>query len=553
MTKHWQRYVTSCSKAYQAVLEKRPTISLINKSSFLAKRTDTILRPPDLPVPITIQVQETFTRLNSLKQRKFHSNISKEESKAITSLKKNKDIIIKQADKGSGITVMDTAQYVQEGYNHLQDETIYERTDFDYSIQLTARINLHLKEMAKTKEISQDLYQTLRLNPEVVKIQRLYFLRKLHKTPHAIRPIVSATGGPTEVISAYMDRILSPYIQRCHHVIKSSTEVIRRLQQQQFAPSAILATLDVKRLYLKIPQAQGTEVVLNRLYNSDIPPKFKRASLEKLLVFILKDNFFSFTNRIYRQKSGVAMGTRCAPNFANLFMVSLEEEFLQKETRTGRPVPSLWLRYIDDIIIIWEHEQQTLQQFVQQLNELHEDIKFTLDWSFTSINFLDINIYKGNKFLQHKQLHFQPYRKKCHKNSYLRHDSCHPTNIFKSIVRGEAIRTLRNSSDVSTYLIHLTRLFQSFRQRGYPLKRLQIWTKDLLYCNRDAWIWSKPKAPFRVRAEDTFFRATHHPGHSLSSIKRALASDLLPFRNRVVALPDKSLSKQLVRAAVPQQ
>ena len=63
---------------------------------------------------------------------------------------------------------MDTTQYVQEGYNHLQDETIYERTDFDYSIQLTARINLHLKEMAKTKEISQDLYQTLRLNPEVV-------------------------------------------------------------------------------------------------------------------------------------------------------------------------------------------------------------------------------------------------------------------------------------------------------------------------------------------------------------------------------------------------
>ena len=216
-----------------------------------------------------------------------------------------------------------------------------------------------------------------------------------------------------------MDQILSPYMQSCYHVINNSTQVIHRIQQKQISPFAILATLDVKSLYLKIPQAQGINTVLIRLYNSGFSPRFKRSSLKRLLEFILKDNFFTYTDRIYKQKSGVAMGTRCAPNFANLFMASLEEEFLQTESKQGRPQPSMWLRYIDNIILIWEHDEQTLKFFVQILNGFDNNINFTLDFSYNSIDFLDINIYKGKKFSNQGLLDFQPYRKTCHKKLLL--------------------------------------------------------------------------------------------------------------------------------------
>ena len=139
------------------------------------------------------------------------------------------------------------------------------------------------------------------------------------------------------------------------------------------------------------------------------------------------------------------MGTRCAPNFANLFMASLEEEFLQTERKQGRPQPSIWLRYVDDIILIWEHYEQTLKDFVQRLNGFDNNINFILDFSYNSIDFLDIKIYKGKKFSNQGLLDFQPYRKTCHKNSYLSYDSCHSANTFKSIVRGEAMRLLKNS------------------------------------------------------------------------------------------------------------
>ena len=81
--------------------------------------------------------------------------------------------------------------------------------------------------MAQSKQIPSDLQKPLRTNPDDARIQRLYFLKKLHKTPHAVRFIVSASGGLTEVISAFLDQILSPYIKHCPRVISNSLEVIQ--------------------------------------------------------------------------------------------------------------------------------------------------------------------------------------------------------------------------------------------------------------------------------------------------------------------------------------
>ena len=300
---------------------------------------------------------------------------------------------------------------------------------------------------------------------------------------------------PLEVLlksSALLDQILFPYIRRCSHVILNSTEVIHTIQRQPIVSTSILVTLDVKSLYLKIPQAQGTHTVLE---------------LERLFEFILKDNFFSFADRIYRQRSGVAMGTHCAPNFTNLFMASLEENFLQEERAAGRPTPTLWLRYIDDIFLIWEENKQSLTEFVTRLNQANTDIQFTLDFSLKRITFLDLSIYRGDKFAIFNRLDFEPHRKLCHKNSYLRFDSCHPRTTFKSIIRGETICILRNCSDVSTYLKHSSLLLQSFLDRGYS-HRLIKWTQDLQFSNRDVWLETKiRKQPFYSQSRRYLFQS----------------------------------------------
>ena len=61
--------------------------------------------------------------LNPMKNIK--SNLSKEETEAINTLKNNPDIINKEADKGSGIVVMSKEFYSSQIYQMLKDKDTY--------------------------------------------------------------------------------------------------------------------------------------------------------------------------------------------------------------------------------------------------------------------------------------------------------------------------------------------------------------------------------------------------------------------------------------------
>ena len=65
----------------------------------------------------------------------------------------------------------------------------------------TASITNHVAELVGYI----DSYTHAYLRPgSKVRTQRMYFLKKLHKNPHGIRPIVSGCSGPTERISSFI-------------------------------------------------------------------------------------------------------------------------------------------------------------------------------------------------------------------------------------------------------------------------------------------------------------------------------------------------------------
>ena len=98
-------------------------------------------------------------------------------------------------------------------------------------------------------------------------------------------------------------------------------------------------------------------------------------SLLELAEVVLKQNYFEFNFKIYKQKRGIAIGTKAAPSYAILFMAFLEEGVLAELTLK----PWLFWRYIDDIFLIWHHGEESLKEFLAKLNSLHPTIKFTVD------------------------------------------------------------------------------------------------------------------------------------------------------------------------------
>ena len=82
------------------------------------------------------------------------------------------------------------------------------------------------------------------------------------------------------------------------------------------------------------------------------------------------------------------MGTALVPNYANLFM----DRFKTGALKNWDKKPLIWLRFIDDIFLIWNHGEAELKKILEYLNNIHDKIKFTHEFSKESINFLDTTV-----------------------------------------------------------------------------------------------------------------------------------------------------------------
>ena len=67
-------------------------------------------------------------------------------------------------------------------------------------------------------------------------------------------------------------------------------------------------------------------------------------AIESLLRFVLMNNYFSFAEKVYRKKAGLAMGNQLAPPLAIVFMDRMKQAML--ESAIFKPETYDW--YVDD-------------------------------------------------------------------------------------------------------------------------------------------------------------------------------------------------------------
>ena len=136
------------------------------------------------------------------------------------------------------------------------------------------------------------------------------------------------------------------------------------------------------------------------------------------------------------------MGTMMAPALASIVLAHYEEKSLDQLYYK----PLVWKRYIDDVLTIWPSSKQDFLNFFNGLNFMHPNLKFTMEISYISIQFLDLIISKGHSFLQTGRLTTSIYFKHTNTFSYLLGGSYFASHIFKGIAVGEIVRTLCNTS-----------------------------------------------------------------------------------------------------------
>ena len=83
-----------------------------------------------------------------------------------------------------------------------------------------------------------------------------------------------------------------------------------------------------------------------------IPSEF----IIELLDLVLKYNIFVFDGHLYQQLIGTAIGTRCAPNVADIFMSFIDEKIKTialNFSENGINPLLIFRRFLDDILFIF--------------------------------------------------------------------------------------------------------------------------------------------------------------------------------------------------------
>ncbi|OCT78080.1 hypothetical protein XELAEV_18029180mg [Xenopus laevis] len=139
-------------------------------------------------------------------------------------------------------------------------------------------------------------------------------------------------------------------------------------------------------------------------------------------------------------------------------IAQIEDNFLAScNTR-----PLNYLRYIDDILIIWTASEKELLAFHQRFNQFHPTINLALNHSYSHIIFLDTTTYIKNGIIQTSL-----YQKPTGRPAYLMWDSLHPHHIKKSIVFRQALRYNQICSNLDDRNKHLHSLRKTFVNQGY--------------------------------------------------------------------------------------
>lgn len=393
------------------------------------------------------------------KKQPHHDNLSLAERKALKDLGNRKDIIIKPADKGGAIVVLNSSDYIQEGYRQLNDTKFYRHLNSDPISQHAAFIHERLSQLEQKGEITINTLRGLTAKHAVP--GRFYMLPKIHKEGNPGRPIISGSGTLTEPISSFVDNLIRHIPPTFPSYIRDTTHFLREISKIKIPKDAYLVTMDVSALYTNIPHKDGIEALV-RVYEAhkrdDSPEGHVLAALSSL---VLELNSFEFDGKFFLQTSGTAMGTKMAPNFANIFMGDLESTFL-----ASCPLqPLFYKRYIDDVFFIWSYAEHELLKFIADFNSAHPSIRFTHSYSKTDINFLDVSV-----IIKDTTLVTQLYRKPTDSQQYLHFDSCHPRPCRTGIPYSQAHRFKRICSNNDDFDSNTNQLCEVLKEQKYPEK-----------------------------------------------------------------------------------
>ena len=213
------------------------------------------------------------TANSNVTDKTVKSNISHKQYQAMQTLKNDPSIIIKNADKGGAIVIMDRDHYKEMSLSQLQDHQFYTKLEQNED----RRTMLKIEKLTRKYQDNLTDNEIEYLTKYEVKSSNFYGLPKIHKCKNIqenvrkcnatyiklprpndlkLRPIIAGPASSTQRLSNMLDIILKPLCTKVTSYVRDDMDFLNYIPQT-VPGDTILVTFDVSSLYTNIPHNLG--------------------------------------------------------------------------------------------------------------------------------------------------------------------------------------------------------------------------------------------------------------------------------------------------------
>ena len=170
-----------------------------------------------------------------------------------------------------------------------------------------------------------------------------------------------------------------------------------------------------------------------------------------------------YKDMLFKQVDGVAMGSPLGPSLANFFLGHIEETAVFTDENIS---PKIYLRYVDDIFAVFKENcvwTTSHLHFLKHLNNLHKNLKFTVEEAEGSFPFLNVEIE-----INGVDIDTWVFRKKTHTGVMLNFNAIVPNCWKVGLIRCLLNTAKQICSSDDLFVREVNNLRKMFTANGYP-------------------------------------------------------------------------------------
>ena len=453
-------------------------------------------------------------------------------------------LIVVVADKGFGLTVVTKDWFTEQLTKHLSSENYVPCIDSLNQEQIRRDLLTIIAKFGN-KQLERNLTNLVG-NLDAV-LPEMYVIPKLHKIPVSSRPITPSHKWLTYKAAKWLAKQWQKYADRIPSILPNSLTLINKFSIKFIPESYELIALDIDNFYPSINALHAGKTIADFLIEMEfIPPsKIDELRLEyQIYLWICNNSYVSALDKVYKQVSGLPMGSPVAPVVANLYLAALE--YKVTKSFSGMSI----FRYLDDVLllvntsILKTYELNFLPKALFNEINLHakpSKFEITITEIGWPINFLDLVI--DRKFeevradgLKYYQITFNSFDKPGNLHLYTNPSTFYPRNYVWNWIQGENVRLIRNNSEFSNYSKALNEFIHFLTRRQYPPTIIQRQIAKTKYEERERLlepVQRKPRSGRLIKVANTASRPI-----VTRLVRRAirLYNSLYPTRKEEVSL-----------------